>query len=171
MNNYFPTENPFQLVAPPQWWLAKMWDMDSQLVVFPSRCRPVHVLARRRSKSLAMEAHTKIDKDLLRKSAGQDGDILADNNLIFVRHLIGNTVRRFNFFQWLKDADTWNKDDGKDFATRVDEIDQARDTKIRLATLDDIDQRAKDAYRSYQARTGRRSKLTYNTSRQAKQVG
>ena len=170
-NNYIATDNPYGLAAPPAWWLKKLYDTDAQLVVFPSRMRAAYILARRRSKSNAMAEMVKLEGNLLRKSAGMDGEVLATHNLVYVRHLIGNSVRRNNIFQWLKDADTWDKSSGLDFATRVERADEERAIATRNQMLDDIDARSRDAWRSYQARTGRRSGFTYNTSRQAKQAG
>lgn len=171
LNNYIVTDNPYSLAVPPAWWLKKLWDTDSALVVFPSRVRAAYILARRRSKSNAMAEMVKLEGNLLRKSAGMDGDVLATHNLVYVRHLLGNSVRRNNIFQWLKDADTWDKSSGLDFATRVERQDEAHAAHLRNQMLDDIDARSRDAWRSYQARTGRRSGFTYNTAKQAKQAG
>ncbi len=105
MVNFIETVNPFKLAEPPQWWLTQLSDYDAQLVVFPSKIRPAYILARRRQASNAMETMNLLDKDLLRKSAGMDGDVLADHNLIYVRHLLGDSVQRSAIFQWLRDHD------------------------------------------------------------------
>lgn len=160
-SNYLLTENPWALPAPPEWWLQKLADADNQLVVFPSRVRPAYILARKRSKSNAMIEQDKLDKAMLRKTAGMDGDILADNNLIYVRHLIGNTVRRVEFFQWLKDADTWAAGGGDAFAKKIEENEQAAADTLRATMISDIDHRARDGWRSYQARTGSSTIRTY----------
>lgn len=167
MSNYLPNENRFKLAEPPQWWLQMLADYDSQLVVFPSRVRMCFVLARRRNKSNTMAELDKLDKQTLKLSAGGDGDILATNNLVFVRHLIGNSVRRPNIIQWLRDADTWAQG-GADKADKlIVEAEQAQAAAKRKVMLDNIDHRARDAWRSYQARTGQRTRLA-PTSRRAR---
>jgi hypothetical protein len=135
-------------------------DQDSQLVVFPSQLRPVYILARRRHHSNAMEEMNRLDKNLVRQSAGMDGDILANNNLIYVRQLIGETVRRPAIFQWLRDHDTKALGGGEKVANLIETEEEWTTRKRRARMVDDIDYRAKDAWRSYQARTGRRSGYT-----------
>lgn len=156
LNNWIATENTFKLAAPPQWWLKQLHDYDSQLVVFPSRTRMAYILARRRSHSNAMAELDRLDKDLIRKSAGLDGDIIANHNLIYVRHLIGNTIRRPEIFQWLKDHDTWANGGAEKVAQAIEDAEVSAAQKKRQTMLDNIDHRARDAWKSYQARTGRR---------------
>lgn len=157
MNTYLVTENPFKLPAPPAWWLTMVHDYDAELVVFPSRIRMAYILARRRHFSNAMEEANMLDKNLLRQSAGMDGDILADNNLIYIRHLIGDSVRRPNIVQWLKDHDMTAAGGAEKVATGLEDVEATRARKQREKMIDDIDHRARDAWRSYQARTGRRT--------------
>lgn len=169
LNNYLRTENPFKLAAPPAWWLQRLFDQDADLVVFPSRLRMAYILARRRHFSNAMAEMDRLDKDTLRKTAGLDGDVLANHNLIYVRHLIGETVRRHSIFQWLKDNDTKALGGGDKVGTMLENAEADILKQRRLVMLDDIEYRAQDAWRSYQARTGRRSGFT-RTSRGAKEM-
>lgn len=160
MTNYIAEPNPFHLAPPPAWWLQMIADYDSELVVFPSRTRMVFVLARRRHFSNAMQELNTLDKNLLRTSAGMDGDTLADHNLIFVRHLIGDSVRRPNILQWLRDNDLKAKGGGEAVAKLIESEEEYKARKVRESMQDDIDHRARDAWRSYQARTGRRQGFT-----------
>jgi len=48
MGNYIPDVNRFKLAGPPKFWLNKLWDFDSSLVVVPSRQDCVYRLAQRR---------------------------------------------------------------------------------------------------------------------------
>lgn len=160
LNNYLLSENPWKLEAPSEWWLQKLFDYDAQLVVFPSRMRPAHILARRRHFSNAMAEMNTLDKDLLRKSAGMDGDIMATHNLIYVRHLLGDTVKRLMIFQWLIDHDLQAQGGAEKVDDRIVSVEQDQAARARQKMIEDIDHRARDAYRSYQARTGRRSGYT-----------
>jgi hypothetical protein len=148
--NYIETVNPFKLAAPPAWWLKVLHDQDAELVVFPSQLRMAYVLARRRRFSNAIAELDRLDKDLVRKSAGMDGDILAQHNLIYVRHLIGDTVRR-------KDHDLKANGGAEKVVAGIEDAEDSIARRKRAAMIDDIDHRARDAWRSYQARTGRRA--------------
>ena len=168
--NFLKTENPFKLAPPPAWWLTMLHDYDAQLVVFPSRLRMAYLLARRRHFSNAIAELNTLDKNLLRQSAGMDGDILAQHNLIYVRHLIGDTVRRPAIFQWLRDHDATANGGGEKVAQRIDDLELDLEAQRRKAMIDDIDHRARDAYRSYQARTGRRAGFAPTSGGRAKQM-
>lgn len=169
LRNYLSTENPFKLADPPDWWLQQLFDQDAQLVVFPSRHRMAYILARRRHFSSAMAEMDVLDKSLLRQSAGLDGDILANHNLIYVRHLIGNTVRRPQIFQWLRDNDLLAQGGADTVSRRLEDGEADIASQKRRQFADQTEYRAQDAWRSYQARTGRRS--GYRKSREsAKQM-
>jgi hypothetical protein len=156
LGNYLRTENPFKLADPPAWWLQEVYDYDSQLVVFPSRHRMAFILARRRHFSNAMVELDYLDKKLVAESAGLDGDILAKHNLIYVRHLIGETTRRHGLVQWLRDHDTVANGGGEKVAQRLEDAELDIEQQKRRTMISDIDHRARDAYRSYKARTGQR---------------
>jgi len=47
MIGYLPDTNRFNLLAPPAWWVSGMTAFDPNLVLIPSRLRPVHLLCRR----------------------------------------------------------------------------------------------------------------------------
>lgn len=157
MTNFIQTENPFKLQTPPAWWLTMLSDYDAQLVVFPSKIRPVHILARRRRFSNAMAELAQMDQNIVKLSAGMDGDVLAKHNLIFVRILMGDTVRRPNIFQWLRDHDITAQGGGENVARLIETEEENQRRKNRQTMIDNIDHRARDAWRSYQARTGRRA--------------
>lgn len=157
LKNYLHSENPWKLADPPDWWLQRLFDYDAQLVVFPSRLRMAYILARRRHFSNAMAELDALDKDTLRQTAGMDGVTLANHNLIYVRHMIGETVRRPHIFQWLRDHDITANGGGEVLATKLEGVEADLAVQKRRNTIDDIDHRARDAWRSYQARTGRRA--------------
>lgn len=162
--------NPFKLAAPPQWWLQRLSDYDAELVVFPSRIRMAFILARRRHFSNAYAELDRFDKNMIRLSAGMDGDTLANYNLIYVRHLIGDAIRRDHIFQWLKDHDLKANGGAEAVDNRIVTVEEDAAARKRQRMLDDIDYRAKDAWRSYQARTGRRTGYVSNGSGRAKQM-
>lgn len=168
--NYLTSENPFKLAVPPDWWLKQLHDYDAELVVFPSRMRMAYILARRRHFSNAMQEMNTLDKNLIKNSAAMDGDILATHNLIYVRHLIGETVRRPAIFQWLKDHDLKAQGGGEAVDNKIVSLEQEQAQRTRQSMLNDIDHRARDAYRSYQARTGQRTRVGGQYRPSAKQM-
>ena len=48
LRNYISDLNPFNLAGPPKWWLRRLWDFDSSLVMIPSRCNQIYRLGQRR---------------------------------------------------------------------------------------------------------------------------
>jgi hypothetical protein len=52
MTNWIEDTNRYQLAKPPQWWLQKLHDFDSSLVVVPSRQDCVYRLTQRRPLNL-----------------------------------------------------------------------------------------------------------------------
>jgi hypothetical protein len=158
MSNYIPDTNSFSLPTPPQWWLTQLSDLDSALVVFPSRLRMAYVLARKRSASLSMPAMVKLDNDLLRTTAGGDGDFMANNNLVFVG-FINNPFGTWNdsVIQELRARDITAAGGAEKFIEKLEDAEAALAVKKRANMIEDIGFRARDAWRSYQARTGQRN--------------
>jgi hypothetical protein len=85
MNNYIVDQNKFKLAGPPDWWLRKLWDFDSSLVVVPSRQDCVYRLAQRRK--LNLPEH--ITNDALFKQS--DTQMLATYSLIPVTTILSTT--------------------------------------------------------------------------------
>jgi hypothetical protein len=157
--NYYPDTNSFSLPTPPAWWLTQLHDLDADLVVFPSRLRMAYVLARRRSASLSMPAMVKLDNDLLRSTAGGDGDFMASHNLVFVL-FINNP-----FGSWgdgviaeLRSRDITAQGGAEKFIEKLEDAEMALAAKKRANMVEDIGYRAQDAWRSLQARLGARNK-------------
>lgn len=156
--NWFPDTNPYMLPTPPAWWLQLLHDQDAALVLFPSRLGARYILARRRSATLGMPALVKVDNELLKMTAGGDGDVLAAHGLVAVDTVI-NTSGNWTtaIFAQLRARDIWTAGGGDAYADRMDAADAAIVAAKRAHFIDDIDQRAKDSYRSLQARTGQRN--------------
>lgn len=157
MANWLPDTNTYLLPAPPAWWLQRLSDFDPQLVVFPSRLKRCYILARRRSQTLRRPELVKLDGDLLKSTAGGDGQVLAQNDLVYVESIIGNGVFTAKIFSQLRARDTWRIGGAEKYADLLDEIDHKQEVTTRANWLEDTEHRAKDAYRSYQARTGQRN--------------
>lgn len=157
MRNWIPDTNKFKLAAPPIWWLTQLQDLDSELVVFPSRLRCSYILARRRSQTLKRPDLVKLDGHLLRTTAGGDGDFLAANNLLFVEHIIGWGNFTTTIFHQLRRRDITRAGGADKYIETLEEGERALAATKRKTFLDDMEHRAGDAWRSYQARTGQRN--------------
>lgn len=160
-SNYI-ADNP-RMSVPPPFWLQRLYDFDNQLVVMPSRQRPyAYVLARRARRSAAslsemvgvLEGDTAMCVSygcvpvslILRTGEGWEIDgILAD----------------------LKSRDIWEHGGGDKAADLLDAADARDKARIKADIRDDMWMRSGDAWRSYQARTGQRSKLTRPTAKKA----
>lgn len=152
--------NRFKAPKPPAWFLKALWDQDAMLVILPSRVRQAYVLARRRDKTYAnapmmVAAHN----DLLRKTRGGDGDLLATHNLLMVDYIVGNIHGTWSpaIIADLKSRDTWAAGGGDKHADKLDEADRKAAEKRRTDLSSDMEHRARDAWRSLQARTGQRN--------------
>lgn len=161
LGNYIP-DSP-KMAEPPAFWLQRLYDFDNQLVVMPSRQRPyAYVLARRARRSAAtlgdmvgvLEGDTAMCVSygcvpvslILRTGEGWEIDgILAD----------------------LKSRDIWEHGGGDKAADLMDQADAKARARIKADIRDDMWMRSGDAWRSYQARTGQRTKLNRPTAKKA----
>jgi len=108
-----------------------------------------------------MPSLVELDKNLLKMSAQGDGDILAQNDLVYVDTMIQNPIVGWSTrtFEELRQRDIWQAGGGEAYANRLEEIERAAELRKRRKMIDDIEHRAGDAWRSYQARTGQRTRL------------
>lgn len=166
MTNWIADENRFLLPQPPEWFLTLMADMDPWLVIIPSRLQKHYILARRRQLTMRVPLLTARHNDLLRRTRGSDGDMLADRQLLYVDKIVakpGASIRgtwSLGILDDLKDRDILKSGGGDKYADRLDAEDDAARQKRRDLRADEMDHRTNDGWRSYQARTGQRTRLT-----------
>lgn len=172
--NWIPDQNRFNLPKPPAWFLKVLWDQDAGLVIVPSRQARKYLLTRRRELSRRVF-------DLSRAAAqlplarGGDAAMLEQYGLLKVDAIGGNVYHG----SWmrscpaicaeLRSRDLWARGGADKFANDLDTQEQEARDRQRAGLLDDIDHRARDAWRSYQARTGQRTRVA-PTSRTARAV-
>jgi hypothetical protein len=172
--NYLADRNPFQLAKPPTWWLRGMYSFDPDLVLVPSRCKPVFVLARRRRLSRALGAI------LDRKLRIDDPQHTSNTALCDAYHLVAVTTI-FVQGAWttgnlqamldeLRRRDTWTHgrpldeagqraavfEGGSQLAKDVDAHDERNRARINQQEREACYHATGDAWRSRQARTGSR---------------
>lgn len=169
MTNWIPDTNRWKVPAPPQWFLKQLWDLDAGLVIIPSRRRRLYILARRRELSLRAPLLVKKHNELLQKTQGSDADMLAVYNLLHVdviRGTVGGTWSP-TIFAELKARDTWAEGADK-YVDNLEASERATAAADKAVWIDDIDQRAKDSWRSLQARTGQRNHHARNSGQRVK---
>lgn len=174
MTNWIADDNPFNLPAPPEWFLKRLFDFDAQLVLIPSRREvlgvpPAYLLCRRRLYS------------------ANAGDVLMldnknpDTNMCFVHSVLPIAPLRFNngattftetgcdsLLTELRSRDTWaltKAGGGNEDAAweAVEAAEAAQKQKQRTNLREDFYHKARDAYRSLKARTGQRNKRASDT--------
>lgn len=165
---YLSDLNPFNLVAPPLWWQQGLWAFDRDLRILPSRCRPVHWLARvqRFSRGLTGAAVTDDQNDTA---------MLVQHELInvtwiastdgwsegFLQYVVGELIKRDTWAieGWPLTEDGIRKamfEGGSKYGKLLDEQDAAERRAIDRDVRDDVYHATGDAWRSLQARTGER---------------
>jgi len=170
--NWIPDINRYNLPKPPQWFLTRLWDLDVALVVVPARTGRKYLLARRRERSLRVPMIVENLKASALKNHKRvkysDGDLLTSLNLVAVDTIVGNFHTGWSgadmIFADLRMRDMWANGGVDAFIKRVEEQEEAVQVAKRKQLLDDIDHRAGDAYRSYQARTGQRNHTAKNVA-------
>lgn len=155
--NYLNRDN--KMAIPPAFWLQRLFDFDSDLVVFPSIQVPfAYVLARRARRTGGFNLHD----PAFEKSP-------PDTQFCVARHLLpvcliyrsGASWSIDNIIADLKTRDTWAAGGAEKFVDNIEEAEQKRDDSRRAALRDDMFHRSGDAWQSYLARTGQRTKIRY----------
>lgn len=149
MQNYIPDENKFHLAGPPTWFLHRLWDFDSSLVIVPSRQGFYYRLAQRRK--LQLPDHI-VSEALWQQS---DTQMLARYSLVPVTTILATAnwsnpyifVELANRAPWrLGGHEKVNADlDARD---AEEQIDKARKTDEHLTAL------SKDAWKVYRKKIG-----------------
>jgi hypothetical protein len=171
-HNWLGSANPFNLPKPPAWWLTRLHDQDEGLVVFPSALRVnTYVLARRREFSRDLhELFKRKGANVARPRISPDSDTLAAHNLVYVAHIVGGIGNwSETIFRQLKEGDTWAQGGASKVIEKIEGAELRADQRKHANLLDKIDHMARDAYRSYKARTGQRNQRS-NTGPKAKIV-
>lgn len=155
--NYFNRDT--RMEVPPAYWLQRLYDFDADLVVFPSIGTPfAYVLARRARRTGGMNI---LNPEFAH--AQPDTKFCVANHLLPVSKIYrtGVTWSIDNILNDLRSRDTWAAGGGEKFADRIEHEEATAEQKRKDALKDDMYNRSGDAWRSYQARTGQRTKYRY----------
>jgi len=157
--NWIADENPHKLRKPPMWFLKMLFDRDAALVILPSRTGRKYLLARRREFSMRVPMLVKAHNTLMKQTRGSDGDMLANHNLQGVDSIVGHVHGTWSptIIADLKARDMWSAGGADQYIANLENQEQQQEQAKRKSLLNDIDHRARDAWRSLQARTGQRN--------------
>lgn len=144
MVNYIVDENKFKLAGPPTWWLRKLWDFDSSLVVVPSRQDCVYRLAQKRK--LNLPAHI-VNDALFNQS---DTQMLASYSLVPVTTIIAtaNWSNPYMFVE-LSNRAPWRQGGAEKVIADIEGRELSAEMKKDAETDAILTETAKDAWKYY----------------------
>lgn len=167
--NWIEDTNRFKLERPGDAFLAGLYGYDPMLVIVPSRFTRHYLLARRRQYSAGLGDVAMLD------NKHPDTNMCYAQGLVPIRPLkFGSGVINWSeanlqsLLADLRSRDTWQHTGGPqgnnpDAAWQYVEAQEARAERLeRLSFKDDMRHRARDAWRSLQARMGWRNKRASN---------
>ena len=147
-----------KMAVPPTYWLQRLYDFDQELVVFPSIQIPfAYCLARRAKRTGGM------NQKVFSTGATPDTKFCLEHKLLPISIIYRHSSASWsidNILAELRRRDTWAAGGGDAYADQCDAADAEAQRKLKAGIRDDMWQRSGDAWRSYQARTGQRSKLS-----------
>lgn len=146
LRNWIPVPNPFQLTAPPAWWLRLLHGYDRDLVVFPSRKERVYRLARR-----------------ARLSGGLPGDfpvhhpdtvVMKQHRLVSVAALPVALVSSDAIIPQLRDRDIEAHGGWENYLAKLEALEQRKEERADAEVTDMGRVRHREARRTWLRRTG-----------------
>jgi hypothetical protein len=141
--------------VPPAWFLQRLHDYDADLVMLPSRMKPfAYVLARRSHVTGGLT-----DKAIESTITQPDTKMCFKYGLVPVCILFkhGSVWNADTVLNTLKARDTWTQGGGEALADRLD-AEEAQAVIDRRETLKDrLRSQSREAWKSYQYRTGQRT--------------
>src|SRR5258708_10992655 len=152
--NWIEDTNRFSLAKPPEWWLSKLDEFDSSLVIVPSRQSPVYRLAQRRELNLAEKV---VNEALFNES---DQKMWASYSLVPVTSIL-STVNWHDHYLFVELANRApHRQGGADKVNQMlDEQDQ-KDELLKAARQDEhLTYLGKDAWGLYLKNLGLRSSM------------
>lgn len=146
--NWLGAQNRWSMARPPVYWLLKLWNYDAELRVLPGITNALYRIARRTRTQVLTTAVLGKDSETGR---------LCREKLLPVVSLVATVEWNDDFFQWLRDHDTWLHTNAfRDVADCVEEVERAEEDRKQRESDDDGDVRGRAAWRALQLRTGQK---------------
>lgn len=139
MRNFIPGPNPFSIAAPPTWFLAMLYEYDSELVLFASQEQPCYQVARRLSFHRACRPSEK----------HPDTQVFAQHNLHPVGRLLPSPLTRWGpqIIQDLRERDVDAVGGGHKAADILDGFERTEDEAFDQQLDDCLNWWGGDAWR------------------------
>lgn len=149
MVNYIQDTNPFRLAGPPKWWLRRLWDFDSSLVVVPSRQGFYYRLAQRRQLNL----NEKMALELM--TTESDAKMMASYGLIPVTTIL-STANWDSPLMWkdLAERAPWRQGGAESVIKHIEGLEAQKEAQIDLENDAMIGERAQDSWKIYRKKIG-----------------
>jgi hypothetical protein len=157
--NFLRVANPFQIEAPPEWWLREMDLFDPKLVVFPSQKRMTFILARRCTRTKGAAPHD--EKGL---SQNPDTIIMASNRLVKVCEILPGVIWDMRIFAKLAANDIERLGGASEVSNLLDRMDAKREETLQRDQDHEVTERAREGYKAYAYKVGTRISLNSNAS-------
>lgn len=158
MTNWIEDTNRFKLAAPPEWFLRRLEDFDSSLVIVPSRQDALYRLAQRRP--LNLPEH--IVNDTLFNSS--DTQMLASYSLVPVTSIMANpNWSHPRLFRELEERAPWRMGGAEKVINELEEAEMREATQQRIDTDLNLTDRAKDGWQLLKHKLG--SKVLINKAK------
>lgn len=149
--------NPFQLTAPPDWWLRELALFDPKLVIFPSQKRMTFILARKATRSAGESLH-----DVKGVTQHPDTLLMRSKRLVRVCEILPGVLWDQRIFHKLAAHDIQRLGGASEVANKLDAMDAARDARVQRDQDADLEALSHDAYKHYKSRVGERISLVSN---------
>lgn len=145
VGNWLGRQNPWNLPAPPSWWLVKLAERDAALCILPGLSEQCYRVARR---SGAMRHVTPI--------LGNDSETgrMCREGLVPVVSLRPDLKWNDDFFTWLDQHDTWRVGGPEKFVDKLEAQEQHATEQLQATSDDEADQRGTSAYFAQLVRNG-----------------
>ena len=142
--NWIARRNPWNLPAPPDWFLKQLYDRDPLLTIFPGIRDQVYRLARK----------SKMANKARQFAPNEEVAELLLHGCVPVTSIMPFTTWGPEIFQWLDDHDTWKAGGGEKFLKKIEDNEAASLDKQDRAIREEAEQRAVSGYHALLNRTG-----------------
>lgn len=147
--NWIDQPNPFNLPAPPEWWLRVLAELHPRIVLFAGMSDMVYRVGERTAATRILT---------IAKPDSEAGRMLKHGCIPLVS-LVPTIEWNQDFLEWLDRHDAWalkgkQEGSGAAAADRLDEIDRLRQAQLDRQQADESDQRGSSAYFALAARMG-----------------
>ena len=139
--NYIGAQNPFNLAPPPDWWLRKLYERDSELRVFPGLTQACYRVGRRTPRAALLKP-VALESETTR---------MMRNGCIPVVSIRPGVTWNDDFFRGLEQRDTWKyggsiEDSVEKSCDALDRAEQAVEDRKDREQDDELAARGSSAY-------------------------